>query len=115
MSRKFLWARSRHKCAPGGAGFEVAQKATPHRAYSCNIQPTLSPDFDLQDRLSQIVVENDRDIAELKAPGLVGPQSGIDGEEDKVVKLFRLPFEARLLRLLRAGSCRFVELFVFFW
>jgi hypothetical protein len=48
----------------------------------------------------QILVENDRDIAELKAPGLVGPQSGIDGEEDIVVKLFRLPFEARFF-----GSC----------
>src|SRR5271157_1112497 len=37
--------------------------------------PTLSPDFDLQDRLLQILVVNDRDIAELKSPGLVGPQS----------------------------------------
>ena len=25
MSRTFQWARSRHKCAPGGADFEVAQ------------------------------------------------------------------------------------------
>jgi len=40
----------------------------------------LSADFNLQDRLTQILVINDRDIPELKAPCLVGPQSGIDGE-----------------------------------
>jgi len=39
----------------------------------------LSADFNLQ---------NDRDIAELKAPGFVGLQSGIDCEERKIVKLF---------------------------
>ena len=37
-SRTFLGACSRHKCAPGEAGFEVAQKASLHRAYSCNIR-----------------------------------------------------------------------------
>jgi hypothetical protein len=73
----------------------------------------LSADFNLQDRLTQILVINDRDIPELKAPGLVGPQSGINCEEHIVVKLFRFPVESLLLRLMRALSCRFVELFVF--
>jgi hypothetical protein len=42
----------------------------------------LSADFNLQNRLTQILVINDRDIPELKAPCLVGPQPGIDGEQD---------------------------------
>jgi hypothetical protein len=37
-SRTFLWACSRHKCAPGEAGFEVAQEASQQRAYSCSIR-----------------------------------------------------------------------------
>ena len=69
----------------------------------------LSAHFNLQDRLAQILVVNDRDIPELKAPCLVGPQSGIDCKEHIVVKLFRFPFEALFFRLLRALSCRFVE------
>jgi hypothetical protein len=40
---------------------------------------TLSPNLNLQDCLFQIVIENDRDIPELKAPSLVGPQSGLQG------------------------------------
>ena len=40
----------------------------------------LSTYFNLQDRLAQIFVVNHRDIPELKAPGLVGPQPSIDGE-----------------------------------
>lgn len=40
----------------------------------------LSTDFNLQDRLTQVLVINDRDIPELKAPCLIGSQSGIDGE-----------------------------------
>ena len=74
----------------------------------------LSAYFNLQDRLVQILVVNDRDIPKLKAPGLVGPQSGIDCQEHIVVKLFRFPFEAPLLRLLRSLSRRFVEFLVFF-
>jgi hypothetical protein len=40
----------------------------------------LSAHFNLQDRLAQIFVVNNREIPELKAPCLVRPQSGIDGE-----------------------------------
>src|SRR5215469_918486 len=36
----------------------------------------LSAYFNLQDRLAQIFVVHNRDIPELKPPGLVGPQSG---------------------------------------
>src|SRR5208282_2302167 len=50
--------------------------------------PTFSSNFDLQDRLLQIFVVNDCDIAKLKAPGLVGPQSSINCKEHVVVKLF---------------------------
>ena len=41
---------------------------------------SLSAHFNLKDRLTQILVINDRDIPELKAPCLVGPQSSIDGD-----------------------------------
>jgi len=41
---------------------------------------TLAAYFNLQDRLAQILVVSNRDIPELKAPCLVGRQSGIDGE-----------------------------------
>jgi hypothetical protein len=54
---------------PHGAGHTLAVSNT-----------ALSPDFNLQDRLTQILVINDRDIPELKAPCLVRSQSGIDGE-----------------------------------
>src|SRR5208282_4853145 len=76
---------------------------------------TFSPDLDLQNRLFQVFVENDRDIAELKTPGLVWPQSGIHCEEDIIVELLRFPFEAASLGGLGTGPCRVVELFVFFW
>jgi hypothetical protein len=62
----------------------------------------LSAHFNLQDRLAQSFVVNHRDIPELKAPCLVGPQSGIDREQDKVVQLFRFPVASRACRLLRA-------------
>ena len=39
---------------------------------------TLAAYFNLQDRLAQIFVVSNRDIPDLKAPCLVGPQSGID-------------------------------------
>jgi hypothetical protein len=41
---------------------------------------TVAAYFNLQDRLAHILVVSNRDIPELKAPCLVGPQSGIDGE-----------------------------------
>jgi hypothetical protein len=37
-SRTFSQACSGHKRAPGGAGFEVAQRASLQRAYFCNIR-----------------------------------------------------------------------------
>src|SRR6516164_4221346 len=40
----------------------------------------LSAHFNLKDCLAQILVISNRDIPELKAPCLVGPQSGISGE-----------------------------------
>jgi hypothetical protein len=42
---------------------------------------------------------DDLDIAELKAPCLIRPQPGIAREEDIVMQLLRLPFEALFLRL----------------
>jgi hypothetical protein len=65
--------------------------------------PCLSAHFNLQDRLAKIFVVSNCDIPELKAPCLVGPQSGIDSEWEKVVELFRFPVESLPLRLLRAA------------
>jgi len=41
---------------------------------------TLAAYFNLQDRLAKIFVVSNRDIPELKARCLVGPQSGIDSD-----------------------------------
>jgi hypothetical protein len=73
----------------------------------------LSAHFNLQDRLGQIPVVNDRDIPELNPPCLVGPQSGIDCKEHIVVKLFGFPLGAFFLWLLREFSCCLVEFLVF--
>ncbi len=101
------------KSLKGGAGFEVAQRASLHRHTFAISDAALSAHFNVEDRLAQILVVNDRDIPELKAPCLVGPQSGIDGKEHIVVKLFRFPLEALFLWLLRAFSRRLVEFLVF--
>src|SRR4029077_15065881 len=61
------------------AGFEVAQKGSQHRAYSCCIDAALSADLHLQNRLTQDLVINDRDLPELKAACHVKSQSGSDG------------------------------------
>ena len=75
----------------------------------------LSPDFNLPDRLAQILIVDNRDIPELQPPCLVGPQSGIDREEHKVVQLFRFPVESPVLGFMRALPCCFVEFLVFLW
>jgi hypothetical protein len=54
---------------PHGTGHTLARSDAALAAY-----------FNLQDRLAQILVVSNRDIPELKAPSLVGPQSGIDSE-----------------------------------
>jgi hypothetical protein len=114
VPRTFLWAPARHKRAPGGAGLRSPLEGTHSTAHALAIaDPALSAHFDLQDRLTAGLVVNDGDVPELKSPRFVGPQAGIGREQHIIVKLFRFPFEARLLRLMRALSCRFVELFVF--
>src|SRR5712691_5159750 len=72
----------------------------------------LAAHLDLKDGLPARVVFNDCHVPELKAPCFIRPKAGVGREQDVVVKLFRLPFVARHLRLVRALSCRFVELFV---
>jgi hypothetical protein len=58
-----------------------------------------SAHFNLKNCLAQTLVVNDLDIAELKAPCLIRPQPGIAREEDIIMQLLRLPFEALFLRL----------------
>jgi hypothetical protein len=78
-------------------------------------ESAFSAHFNLKDRLAQTLVVNDLDIAELKAPCLIRPQPGIAREEDIIMQLLRLPFEAPSLRLKGAFSSRFTEFLVFFW
>ena len=52
IPRTFYWACSRHKCAPGEAGFEVAQRASLHRAYFCNRRTSFATHFNLEERES---------------------------------------------------------------
>jgi hypothetical protein len=61
----------------------------------------LAAHFNLWDCLAQILIVNDRDVAELQTPGLVRPQPSIDCEEHIVVKLVLFPFVAFLPRLVR--------------
>ena len=58
-----------------------------------------SAHFNLKNRLARRLVVNDLDIPELKAPCLIRPQPRIAREEDIVMQLLRLPFEAPFLRL----------------
>ena len=74
----------------------------------------LAAHLDLKDRLTGRVVLDDRHVAELKAAGFIGPQAGVGHEQHVIVKLFALPFVARLSGLVRALSRGLVELFVFF-
>lgn len=62
-------------------------------------ESAFSAHFNLENRLARRLVVNDLDITELKAPCLIRPQPGIAREEDIVMQLLRLPFEALFLRL----------------
>src|ERR1019366_10045242 len=73
----------------------------------------LAAHLDLKDRLTARVVFYNCHIPKLKAPRFIRPQARVGREQHVVVKLFRFPFEARLLRLVRAFSGGLVELLVF--
>ena len=84
LSRLQAWSRmisracSRHKCAPGEAGFEVAQRAITTPGILLQYPTPRLP----RTSISKIVLPKSSlttVIPELKAACLVRPQSGIDG------------------------------------
>jgi hypothetical protein len=60
----------------------------------------LSTYFDLKDGLAAPLVFGHRNIAELKTPRLIGAESGVSGEQNIIVKLFRFPTKTGLLWVL---------------
>jgi hypothetical protein len=75
---------------------------------------SLSTYFDLKDGLAAPLVFDHRHIAELKTHRLVGAESGVGGEQNIIVKLFRLRTKTGLLRVLGAFPRRLVNLLVLF-
>jgi hypothetical protein len=75
---------------------------------------SLSTYFDLKDGLAAPLVFNHRDIAELKTHRLVGAESGVSGEQNIIVKLFRFPTKTGLLGVLGAFARSLIELPVLF-
>ena len=70
--------------------------------------------FDLKDGLTAALVFEHRDIAELKTHRLVGAESGVCGEQNIIVKLFRFPTKTGLLGVLGAFPRRLKKLLVLF-
>ena len=75
---------------------------------------SLSTYFDLKDGLAAPLVFGHRDIAELKTPRLVGAESGVGGEQNIIVKLFRFPTKTGLLWVLGAFPRCLIKLPVLF-
>ena len=79
--------------------------AISHAAFSAN--------FDFEDGFIQSVIVGDLHVSELKLPGFIRPETGIDHEQHEVMELFALPFVSNPARFLRAFARRLIEKFVF--
>lgn len=78
----------------------AAQTDVRHPPYSCNNRRLAFLALQSQGWFGRCLILDHRDIAELKAHRLVGAESDIGGEQNVIVKLFRLPTETGCL-----GSC----------
>jgi hypothetical protein len=73
----------------------------------------LSAYFNLQDRLAKSSSSTTVTSRNSRRQASSGRSPDINGEQDRVVQLFRFPVESLLLKLLRPLACRFVELLIF--